>query len=212
MLVGEFGETVVIDWGMAKDLADSSGSPDTATGPYRTTAVLGQTVAGTVIGTPAYMPAEQAEGEPVDERADVYALGAMLYHLLAGAPPYVGKTDIILDAVIAGPPEPLETRTPGVPPDLVAIVAKAMAHAAANRYPTAKQLADDLKKFQTGQLVGLIAIRPGSCCGDGSTGNACRSLSLSWRPYCSACSALSACDGSSTSKPERSKAVATPRT
>ena len=124
-------------------------------GPFRAPTALCHTVSGTVMGTPAYMPAEQALGDPVDERADVYALGAMLYHLLAGVPPYIGKTaETILDAVVAGPPPPLETRTPGVPPDLVAIVAKAMAHAAADRYPTAKQLADDLKKFQTGQLVG----------------------------------------------------------
>ena len=154
VLVGEFGETVVIDWGLAKDLADTSGAPDVTFGPYTTPTVPGQTEAGTVMGTPAYMPKEQAEGDAVDERADVYALGAMLYHTLAGAPPYTGKTaETILDAVIAGPPPPLDARTSGVPPDLVTIVTKAMAHAPADRYPTAKQLAEDLKKFQTGQLV-----------------------------------------------------------
>jgi len=153
VLVGEFGETVVIDWGLAKDLAATTGEPDVSVGPYR--AASGQTQAGAVIGTPAYMPVEQALGEAVDERADVYALGAMLYHVLAGAPPYTGTTsDAILDSVIAGPPPPIDSRTEGVPPDLVTIVTKAMAHAAADRYPTAKQLADDLKKFQTGQLVG----------------------------------------------------------
>ena len=153
VLVGEFGETVVIDWGLAKDLAATSGEPDVSVGPYR--AAPGQTLAGSVMGTPAYMPVEQAQGEAVDERADVYALGAMLYHVLAGVPPYTGKTsDAILDAVVAGPPPPIDARTAGVPPDLVTIVTKAMALAAADRYPTAKQLADDLKKFQTGQLVG----------------------------------------------------------
>ena len=155
VLVGEFGETVVIDWGFAKDLADPSGAPDDAIGPYRAPANPGETVAGAVIGTPAYMPPEQAQGRPVDERADVYALGAMLYHVLAGAPPFTGQTsDAIITAVIAGPPPSIAKCAPGVPPDLVAIVTKAMAHAAADRYPTAKGLVDDLKKFQTGQLVG----------------------------------------------------------
>jgi tetratricopeptide (TPR) repeat protein len=151
VLVGEFGETVVIDWGLAKDLADTTDAPDVSVGPYRT--AQGQTLAGSVMGTPAYMPVEQARGEAVDERADVYAMGAMLYHVLAGAAPYSGKTgEAILDAVIAGPPPPIEAA--GVPPDLVTIVTKAMARGAEDRYPTAKKLADDLKKFQTGQLVG----------------------------------------------------------
>ena len=92
MLVGEFGETVVIDWGLAKDLADHRRRPMTSPGrTERTDAAPGETRHGSVMGTPAYMPAEQALGEAVDERADVYALGAMLYHVLAGAPPYTGQ-------------------------------------------------------------------------------------------------------------------------
>ncbi|MCX5746125.1 MAG: serine/threonine-protein kinase, partial [Proteobacteria bacterium] len=158
VLVGEFGEIVVVDWGLAKDLD----APPAALAPApRGAAVrppggsVDETVAGAVMGTPAYMPAEQAAGNPVDERADVYALGAMLYHVLAGAPPYVGKTtEDILVSVLTGPPPPLEQRTPGVPRDLVAIVGKAMAHEAKDRYPTARELAEDLEKFQTGQLVG----------------------------------------------------------
>ncbi len=156
VLVGEYGETVVIDWGLAKDLGDTSAAPDVTVGPHRTAMqTRDETHAGAILGTPAYMPVEQAEGDAVDERADVYALGAMLYHVLAGAAPYTGRTaDAILDAVIAGPPPALEARAPGVPPDLVTIVNKAMAHSAVDRYPTAKELAADLKKLQTGQLVG----------------------------------------------------------
>jgi tetratricopeptide (TPR) repeat protein len=151
VLVGEFGETVVVDWGLAKDLADASGEDRPASSSAND---RDQTQMGSILGTPAYMPLEQALGEPVDERADVYALGAMLYHVLAGAPPYGGRTSSeVLDAVIAGPPAMLATRTEGVPIDLVTIVNKAMARNAADRYPTAKELVDDLKKFQTGQLV-----------------------------------------------------------
>ncbi len=155
VLVGDYGETVVIDWGLAKDLADTSDTSDLPAGPYRAPAgAAGETVVGAVMGTPAYMPVEQALGEAVDERADVYSLGAMLYHVLAGQPPFTGKTaDSILAQVIAEPVVPLDKLLAGVPPDLVTIVNKALAKAAADRYPTAKELAEDLKRFQTGQLV-----------------------------------------------------------
>src|SRR5262249_42886783 len=105
-------------------------------------------------GTPTYMPPEQAEGKAVDERADVYAIGAILYHVLAGAPPYAGSSSAdTLARVMAEPPRPLAEREPGVPRDLVTVVEKAMARAPAARYPTARELAEDLVRFQQGQLV-----------------------------------------------------------
>ena len=114
MLIGDFGETVVIDWGLAKDLdaADALGRPSnraprstSAKKPKPTATTDGSstlTVAGAVMGTPAYMAPEQARGEPVDQRADVFALGAMLYHLLAGVPPYNARTatDVIAAAAL----------------------------------------------------------------------------------------------------------------
>ena len=155
VLVGAFGETVVIDWGIAKDLATPDTTLDLEPARPAPSSPVDATIAGSIMGTPAYMPAEQAMGGKVDERADVYALGAMLYHLLAGAPPYTGKTtDDILVGVIKGPPPPLASRQAGIPRDLVTIVGKAMAHDASQRYADASQLAADLKKFQTGQLVG----------------------------------------------------------
>jgi tetratricopeptide (TPR) repeat protein len=155
VLVGPFGETVVLDWGLAKDLsAPGAEEPAPGTRPDAPAASGDRTVAGTVLGTPHYMPPEQAKGLPVDERADVYALGAMLYFLLAGKPPHAGTSaPEVLAAAAAGRPRPIEALEPEAPPDLVAIVHKAMAPEPGGRYPTAQEMAADLRRFQTGQLV-----------------------------------------------------------
>ncbi len=153
VLVGEFGETVVIDWGLAKDLTAHSEPQESLQMNLRASAE--QTLSGGVVGTPAYMPPEQARGEPADERADVYALGALLYKVLSGVPPYCGSSSRdVLEHVKAGPPPAVQEREPAAPPDLVAIVAKAMARDPDDRYVTAAELAQDLKRFETGQLVG----------------------------------------------------------
>jgi WD40 repeat protein len=153
VLVGEYGETIVIDWGLAKDLS-AHGEDDVDVGPFRKPDASDRTIAGAVLGTPAYMPPEQAQGKDVDERADVYALGAMLYHVVAGAPPHTGATiDEMISRIVDGTIVPLTEREPDAPPDLAAIVAKAMERDPARRYRTARELADDLRQFTNGQLV-----------------------------------------------------------
>jgi WD40 repeat protein len=157
VLVGDFGETVVIDWGLAKDLASSEPAQDAqdSLAPYRESANGGETVVGSVLGTPAYMPPEQARGETVDERADVYALGALLYHVLSGRPPVEGATlEDVIQSVITKRVEPVRVRDARVPRELDTIISKAMEPEPAARYPTAMELAEDLRRFQTGQLVG----------------------------------------------------------
>lgn len=200
IIVGDFGETVVVDWGLARDdnqpslpaielcdtvdvdhsrvvagdVEDASAS-ETLAAPRGHAASTGAgssdpgspgsgssrwlvsgnySVSGKVLGTPAYMAPEQASGKPVDERADVYALGALLYELLAGAPPYPGRQlQVVLDRVLRGPPKPLVEQDPAIPTELVTIVDKAMSRNRRERYATARELADDLKRFQTGKLV-----------------------------------------------------------
>jgi serine/threonine protein kinase/WD40 repeat protein len=166
VLVGSFGETVVIDWGLAKDLNagdgeqgtgnESEGEPIAQPSSTPNPSSSGQlTVAGSIMGTPAYMPPEQAAGLPTDERADVYSLGAMLYHLLAGAPPFKAESlHQLLLMVSLEQPQALQKRQPNAPPDLITIVEKAMAKEPGERYKTAQGLAEDVRKFQTGQLVG----------------------------------------------------------
>jgi WD40 repeat protein/tRNA A-37 threonylcarbamoyl transferase component Bud32 len=150
ILLGSFGETLVIDWGLAKDLASPADdeAPSEAVPPASRDGEL--THAGAVLGTAAYMPPEQAAAQTLDEHGDVYALGAILYHLVGGQAPYRGATtDEILEQVRRGPPPSLSG-----PPDLVSIIAKAMSREPSNRYASARELAEELNRFVAGQLVG----------------------------------------------------------
>lgn len=155
ILVGAHGDTVVIDWGLAKDLSDASDEILEA-GPYRDEPPRSSnlTAAGAVIGTAAYMPPEQARGERVDQRADVYALGAILYHLIASTAPYAGRESAdVLRQVQHAAPRPIEAVMSGTPRDLASIVQKAMAREPADRYADAAELVRDLRRFQTGLIV-----------------------------------------------------------
>ncbi len=161
VLVGDYGETVVIDWGLAKDLGTSGAGEDalvsTLPAEESSASPSGQlTVAGQALGTPAYMPPEQARGDEVDVRADVYSLGAILYHLLAGRVPHAeagvrGKA--LLEHIEKAAPTPLAELVPDLAADLLTIVAKAMARTAGDRYRDAGEMAADLRRFAAGQLV-----------------------------------------------------------
>jgi WD40 repeat protein/tRNA A-37 threonylcarbamoyl transferase component Bud32 len=154
VIVGEFGETIVVDWGLARDRKRNLPEPLDAQVIYAVGGSGASTVSGKVVGTPAYMSPEQARGELVDERADVYAIGTVLYELLAGLPPHHDETpQATLDRVIAGPPRPLTELVPHVPGELATIVAKAMARRPDDRYANASLLAEDLRRFNCGKLV-----------------------------------------------------------
>lgn len=112
VMIGPFGETLVVDWGVAKDLAATEGH-DGVDGHYDA-AAQDLTSVGSIVGTLAYMAPEQARGADVDERADIYALGALLYHVLTGRPPHPTRRDVqdtsrdMQASVRAAPPEPIE--------------------------------------------------------------------------------------------------------
>jgi WD40 repeat protein len=142
VIVGNFGETVVIDWGLAKDLSETEES-SLGGGPFRANRDDGLTSAGAVLGTPAYMAPEQERGEPVDQRADVFAIGAMLWELCALEklpPSYAGQRHLIL-------------RRAGIDQDLTTIIDKALDPDPARRYPDAGALAADLKAFKAGARI-----------------------------------------------------------
>ncbi|HEX7703689.1 MAG TPA: serine/threonine-protein kinase, partial [Kofleriaceae bacterium] len=153
VLVGEFGEAVVIDWGLAKEL-----DHDVDAATSRVLAPMPDlTLHGSVVGTPCFMAPEQARGDELDERADVFALGSILYNVLAGQPPYWdGKRDTaqqLIEAVLARPPTPVATHAPEAPADLCAVVERAMQREPGDRYATAKEMAEELRRFQSGQLL-----------------------------------------------------------
>ncbi len=111
-------------------------------------------VKGVIMGTPYYMPPEQALGdmERVDNLSDVYSLGAVLYEMVSGYSPYTGKTpDEVLARLPKEPPEPVRTHEPGLPDDVVRIIEKAMARDKTRRYPSAKAFADDIDNFLAGR-------------------------------------------------------------
>lgn len=161
VMVGEFGETVVLDWGLAKAKDRQDVHADGMAETLRAMSLGGQdeitkTAYGQALGTPAYMPPEQARGRinEIDERSDVYSLGALLYELLTGKTPFTGATiDKMLKAAIEETPPLIESIAPGAPPELAAICRRAMQKEPKDRYQSARELADEIERFQSGALV-----------------------------------------------------------
>ncbi|MCO5166864.1 MAG: bifunctional serine/threonine-protein kinase/formylglycine-generating enzyme family protein [Planctomycetes bacterium] len=109
------------------------------------------TQTGAALGTAAYMAPEQAAGERIDERVDVYGLGAVLYECLAGQAPFTGGSEIaVIKQVLTDPVRPPRALRPEVPAALEAIVLRALAKDPAVRHPTAAALAEDLERFAGG--------------------------------------------------------------
>ncbi len=150
ILVGPFGDTLLIDWGLARELDTTEASTVDSLGGVKPTS-NDLTRAGDAYGTPGFMAPEQARGETLDRRADVYALGATLLHVLTGSRPVDAEGTTSLGEVASAPPF---AKVPSeFPAELVAIVAKAMSPSPAGRYADAGVLAEDLRRFTTGQLV-----------------------------------------------------------
>lgn len=117
------------------------------------------TLEGTILGTPMYMSPEQASGESrLTRQADIYSLGATLYELATGTPPYQGRDaqTIVLKVIQKAPKSPLAV-DPHMPPALAAIISRAMARIPSDRYESAKEFADDLEAFVKGDDVSLKA-------------------------------------------------------
>ena len=174
IMVGRFGETYVMDWGLAKvlgredrhdlrlrdldvslsmvqtDRDDSQRTPDSPL----------VTMDGDIVGTPCYMAPEQARGrlEEVGPASDVYSVGSMLYTLLCNRMPYVEPGDrmsppTVLGLLLHGPPKPILEITKDVPGELVAICDKAMARDPGDRYASTMEMGEDLRAYLEDRVV-----------------------------------------------------------
>ena len=104
VMVGPFGEVLVMDWGGAKQRGESAAPGRAAV----SVEASGGTAHGTIVGTPAYMSPEQAQGQPVDARCDLFSLGCVLYHMAAGRPPFRADTlTAVLLAIVQDNPPPV---------------------------------------------------------------------------------------------------------
>ena len=172
IMVGDFGEVLVMDWGLAKllgrdvmvsktrnasDLAVDEEAEDSIKS-VRASHVSSQTVDGTIQGTPAYMPPEQALGkiDEIDQRSDVYSLGAILYEILTLERPIEGENmSQLLKNAAQGKIVPPENRTPErfIPAELSAVVMKAMRRDRNDRYPRVQDFETDIHLFLEGRAV-----------------------------------------------------------
>jgi hypothetical protein len=149
IVVGDHGETFVLDWGLAR----VRGVPVDDAGTSAPSG--GGTQYGSVVGTPAYMAPEQAAGDldRIDERTDVFALGALLYHVITGAAPYRADTvDKLVEAAKAAKLAPIAD--PALPRELIAICHRATAREPAERYRDAHELARALETFGAHAVLG----------------------------------------------------------
>lgn len=168
IMVGRFGETYVMDWGLAKILG-ADGDERTFADPIESATGSGSavTIEGSVLGTPAFMSPEQAMGDlsRVGPAADIYGIGAILYYLLVGRPPYFAADEEpsaaqIIERVRKGPPALIAGGAVAAPAELVAICDRAMAREPESRYADMAALAEDLRAFLESRVVAAYATGP----------------------------------------------------
>lgn len=147
IILGDYGEVVVIDWGLAKQ----HGCGEVATGEVDlNTFSPSATMAGQIMGTPAYMAPEQAAGETdsIGPATDVYGLSAILYEVLCGQPPFAGKNTVeVLRQVQHETPVPPSEISPGVPPALEQICLKGLDKLPSGRHASAEELANAVRAW-----------------------------------------------------------------
>jgi serine/threonine protein kinase/Tfp pilus assembly protein PilF len=158
VMLGKYGETLVVDWGLAKPLGRVEGSLDSGEATLRLNSANGDLAAtrlGSAVGTPAFMSPEQAAGrlDRLGPATDIYSLGATLYAVLTGQPPFTGDIGEVLRQVQRGDFPPPRQVKADISPALEAICLKAMAKDPEERYRTALQLAEDVEHWLADEPV-----------------------------------------------------------
>jgi tetratricopeptide (TPR) repeat protein/tRNA A-37 threonylcarbamoyl transferase component Bud32 len=155
VVVGNHGETLVVDWGLAKATGQSDPSAGERTLLPRSASGGAETLPGSALGTPAYMSPEQAQGQldRLGPRSDVYSLGATLYCLLTGEPPLEGEVGEVLRRVKAGDVPPPRALDPSIDRALEAVCRKAMSPEPEDRYGSCKALAEDVERWLADEPV-----------------------------------------------------------
>jgi serine/threonine protein kinase/tetratricopeptide (TPR) repeat protein len=159
IMIGDHGEVWVIDWGLAKPVEHTKLKKGIARVQSIRDATGQLTTSGSVVGTPSYMPPEQALGETLDVGADIYSLGAILYEILTGAPPAEGKSiNDILSRVAKGRIKPIKATMRGrrQPKELIAICMKCLKFERKDRYGSAVELIQDIRSYGAGDRISVL--------------------------------------------------------
>jgi len=152
---GEFGETIVLDWGLAQVLDDKDNTYFYREALKHQRNTLNDTFSSEALGTPCYMAPEQFNGN-ADKTSDVYSLGVILFRLLCGALPYRGNFEAIQKKISSNKPSPsADTIEKSAPPELVSICNKALHKDQRQRFTNAKEMAEQLKAFRDGRIVNI---------------------------------------------------------
>ena len=155
VVLGSHGETLVVDWGLAKATGRSDPGAGERTLVPSSARDSAETLPGSALGTPAYMSPEQAEGNlgRLGPRSDVYSLGATLYYLLTGQPAFVGDAVDVMPRVQRGDFRPPRAVAPAIDRALEAVCLKAMALRPEDRYGSCRALAEDLDRWMADEPV-----------------------------------------------------------
>src|SRR5664279_1541500 len=143
------GQSKILDFGLAKLARDRHAAMETVGGDAPTMARPQLTSPGSAVGTIAYMSPEQARGDELDGRSDLFSLGSVIYEMATGRMPFEGKTSaVIFQAILAGNPVPATQINAAIPPKLTEVIDKALEKDADLRYQSAAEMRADLKRLK----------------------------------------------------------------